>query len=126
MSLLVLSQPDVVRIADSFSVADLCSLMAHVFHSISQPDSRSQQPLRTTLHLPHHRTLIMPSRISSPTAAAVKAVSVPTDPADDRGIPASTLVLDDNSGAVSAILNARSLTALRTAAGSSPLGSQRR
>lgn len=51
----------------------------------------------------------------------MKVASVPTDaaPADvkARGLPASTLVLDERSGSIRAIVNARLLTALRNAAG---------
>lgn len=44
-------------------------------------------------------------------------VSVPTDPRDTRGLPASTLVLDEERGCVRAVVNAGGLTAVRTAAG---------
>ncbi|TFY55046.1 hypothetical protein EVG20_g9465 [Dentipellis fragilis] len=37
---------------------------------------------------------------------------------DTRGLPASTLVLDEDTGAAVALVNARTLTALRTASGS--------
>ena len=46
-----------------------------------------------------------------------KVVSVPSVSGDDRGLPATTLVLDENTGATKAVVNARTLTSLRTAAG---------
>ena len=49
----------------------------------------------------------------------VVAVPVATAPEDvkEQGLPASTIVLDERSGGVKAIVNARCLTALRNAAG---------
>ncbi|KAH9017785.1 hypothetical protein EDB83DRAFT_2437150 [Lactarius deliciosus] len=59
----------------------------------------------------------MPARIPD-IGTTIKVVSVPLLSGDTRGIPASTLVLDEKSGATKALVNARALTALRTAAGS--------
>jgi len=47
---------------------------------------------------------------------AVKVVCVPVK-SDPRGLPGTTLVLDEVTGGVKAVVNARSLTALRNAAG---------
>ncbi|KAJ7787395.1 hypothetical protein B0H14DRAFT_284366 [Mycena olivaceomarginata] len=71
----------------------------------------------------NHTALFMPARIAQGPLAtlrgtSVKVVCVPTSPADSRGLPASTLVLDEETGAVRAIMNASNLTALRNAAGS--------
>ncbi|KAH8979436.1 hypothetical protein EDB92DRAFT_1955162 [Lactarius akahatsu] len=60
----------------------------------------------------------MPARIAD-IGTTIKVVSVPLLSGDTRGIPASTLVLDEKSGATKALVNARALTALRTAADTS-------
>ncbi|KAF8803960.1 NAD(P)-binding protein [Phlegmacium glaucopus] len=48
---------------------------------------------------------------------AIKVVCVPAK-SDPRGLPGTTLVLDQVTGGVKAVVNARNLTALRNAAGS--------
>ena len=60
----------------------------------------------------------MPARIPD-IGTTIKVVSVPLLSGDTRGIPASTLVIDEKTGATKALVNARSLTAIRTAAGMS-------
>jgi len=61
----------------------------------------------------------MPSRIESIATGTttIKVVSVPKS-AGDGGLPGTTLVMDERTGGVDAVVNARSLTALRTAAAS--------
>jgi ornithine cyclodeaminase len=64
----------------------------------------------------------MPARIAQAHpgtlhGTSIKVVCIPTSLNDLRGLPASTLVLDEDTGAVKAILNATNLTALRNAAG---------
>ncbi|KAI0919477.1 hypothetical protein AcV5_001530 [Taiwanofungus camphoratus] len=125
MSLLVLSEADVAQITSEFSPDELVNLMAQVFFRLSSGSSPGasgiDQPDRLSLSMVHHRSLFMPSRISS-IGTAVKVVSVPTSTAPSavkrRGLPASTLVLDEQTGSVKAIVNAKHLTALRNAAGS--------
>ena len=46
---------------------------------------------------------------------SIKVVSVPRSDADKTGLPATTLVFDEDRGGVRAIMNARALTAVRTA-----------
>ncbi|KAG6807215.1 hypothetical protein H0H93_001841, partial [Arthromyces matolae] len=46
----------------------------------------------------------------------MKAVCVPKSSNDTRGLPGSTIVMDEETGAVKALVNARSLTAYRNAA----------
>jgi hypothetical protein len=58
------------------------------------------------------RALFMPARIAN-MGTAIKVASVPLVSGDDRGLPATTLVLRREQAAV----NARTLTSLRTAAG---------
>lgn len=120
-SILILSSTDVDTISASFSPQDLQSIMAHVFYTISRitdPKTGVAAPHRTALDMLSHRAPFMPARIAD-IGTSIKVVSVPSVPGDTRGVPATTLVLDENTGAAKAVINARSLTALRTAAGTS-------
>lgn len=114
MALLVLSAEHVSRITASFTTQYLQSVVARAFFSHSHNVGIS--PQRTAIDMPEHRALFMPARISD-LGTTIKVVSVPLLSGDTRGIPGSTLVLDEKTGATKALLNARSLTALRTAAG---------
>ncbi|CAD6566100.1 MAG: hypothetical protein CYPHOPRED_000353 [Cyphobasidiales sp. Tagirdzhanova-0007] len=67
-----------------------------------------QSPLRISIRTPAHDVLFMPSRL----------VSTPRSTADKGGLPATTIVMDEQNGQCSAIINARALTAVRTAAAS--------
>lgn len=58
------------------------------------------------------RFLLCPS--SSPTTS-IKVVSVPRHSEEKTGLPATTLVFDESNGEAKAVINARSLTAVRTA-----------
>ena len=120
-TILVLSARDVEVVSASFSPQDVQSIMAHVFYTLSHvtdPLTGVAAPHRTAVDMLSHRALFMPARIAD-IGTAVKVVSVPSVPGDTRGLPATTLVLDEKTGAAKALINARSLTALRTAAGMS-------
>ncbi|KAI0072603.1 NAD-P-binding protein [Panus rudis PR-1116 ss-1] len=125
MTTLILSAQDVQSVTSKFSPDDLVTLMARVFRQFSSNDSAEDSaiclPHRLTVPMKHHTALFMPSRISQ-FGTAIKVVSVPTPdaPAEVRakGLPGSTLVLDEETGAVKALVNASNLTALRNAAGS--------
>ncbi|KAI0248542.1 NAD-binding protein [Lactifluus subvellereus] len=117
-TILVLSASDVARVEASFSAHEIQSIIAHVFFAVSAPAPvRVVAPQRTAVDTPSHRVLFMPARVAD-IGTTIKVVSVPLIPGDARGLPASTLVLDETTGATRALVNARSLTALRTAAGS--------
>ncbi|KAL1731946.1 hypothetical protein EV714DRAFT_207920 [Schizophyllum commune] len=121
MSLLVLSAADVEKATASMSPDELQILMANVFRTLSRGDRwLSSTPHRTSISMSQHTALFMPARIATDalTGTTIKVVSVPSSPGDTRGLPGSTLVLDEDTGAVKAIVNSRSLTALRNAAGS--------
>lgn len=104
------------------------ALMALVFVRLTSRAGVTA-PHRLTIEAIHHTSLFMPSRIHE-FGTAVKVVSVPKarpnlnvnvldqNTASARGLPASTLVLDEETGAAKALVNATSLTALRNAAGS--------
>ncbi|VDC04518.1 unnamed protein product [Peniophora sp. CBMAI 1063] len=116
--LLVLSAADVSKLLASFPAPALLAQSARLFYALAHASAEDpvQQPHRTTLPLPSHKTLVMPARVPG-VGASLKLVSVPSAPGDTRGLPASTFVLDEDTGAVRAVLNARALTAVRTAAG---------
>ncbi|KAF7293209.1 hypothetical protein HMN09_01199000 [Mycena chlorophos] len=121
MSLLCLNGSDVAKVTSNLSPASIQLLMARVFAVLSSGDPNSAHtPHRSSIPMENHLSLFMPARMVSPalSGAAIKIVSVPTKPGDTRGLPASTVVLDEESGAAKAILNAANLTALRNAAGS--------
>ncbi|KAH8980033.1 NAD-P-binding protein [Lactarius hatsudake] len=115
--MLVLSAEQVSRVTASFTTHHLQSIVARVFFSLSHDNDQLVSPQRTAIDIPEHRVLFMPARIPD-IGTTIKVVSVPLLSADTRGIPASTLVLDEATGATKALVNARALTALRTAAGS--------
>jgi ornithine cyclodeaminase/alanine dehydrogenase-like protein (mu-crystallin family) len=115
MSLLVLSSADVSKISSELPQHDLINLMALVFARLSS-NYGITSPHRTSIATGNHNTLFMPSRLID-SGTAIKIVSVPTSSSDTRGLPASTLVINEQSGAVKAIINARKLTALRNAVG---------
>ena len=133
MSLLVLSSSDVDAITSTFSPQDLLLLMAEVFTLISSKEGRERvsMPPRIVIPTLHHTALFMPAHISTRASdedpdrpssgftlggTAVKVVCVPAK-SDLRGLPGTTLVLDEVTGGVKAVVNARNLTALRNAAG---------
>lgn len=120
MSLLVLSASVVDRIVTKLTPNELVNIMAAVFISLSSGTGDVNIPHRGTIACQNHRTLFMPSRIAPLAGTAIKIVSVPTSAApaevQARGLPASTIVLDETTGAVSAVVNAGKLTALRNAA----------
>ncbi|KAH6904963.1 hypothetical protein BKA70DRAFT_1294512 [Coprinopsis sp. MPI-PUGE-AT-0042] len=133
--LLVLSASDVSQITASFSPSGLQCLMAQVFLSLTRQrlsiedastartssDPRTQTPHRTTLSMRNHKALWMPARFcpsaSGDATTSMKIVCVPKGGQGD-GLPATTVVLNEDTGSVRAIVNARKLTALRNAAGS--------
>lgn len=136
MSLRVVSAADVNRISSAFSPVDLQCLMAQVFHAVSnsaavdagKAAANVQVPHRTTIETEGHNILFMPARLAAPPASrgsemrlighgtSIKIVSAPKV-SDPRGLPGTTLVMDESTGGAKAIVNARTLTALRNAAG---------
>ncbi|KZO95746.1 NAD-P-binding protein [Calocera viscosa TUFC12733] len=123
MSLIILSAKDVDQVIQKATPQELLRLMGKVFAALQQeyPDNVSPHPVqlphRLTVHMPSHTTLFMPSRLASAGGTAMKVVSIPLGHSHN-GLPATTIVMDEESGRVRAVVNARSLTAVRTAAGS--------
>lgn len=123
MSLLVLSGSDVSTITAEFTLDELQLLMARVFTLLSSSrdseEPRAYAPHRVSLPTPNHTALFMPARIADPSfpGTTIKVVCAPRNPGDMRGLPGSTIVMNEDTGAVKAIINSRGLTALRNAAG---------
>ncbi|KAG8987931.1 hypothetical protein FRB90_003064 [Tulasnella sp. 427] len=126
MSLLIVSSSDVENLLEETPATEVVDLMRQVFVDFSkrnpseQDKPQVQSPERTFVQTPHQTTLFMPS-YWPPAGTAIKIVSVPKDSAQTqglRGLPATTAVVNAETGSVEAIVNARALTALRTAAGS--------
>ena len=146
MTLLVLSSNDVDTLASTLSPEELQLLMARVFACLSHSsndrtrgtkDSGISMPHRIGIQMTSHTTLFMPARLgpsdapaveSAPASevattstlgsTAIKIVSIPKK-SGIHGIPGTTLILDEVTGGIKAIVNARKLTALRNAAGMS-------
>lgn len=78
-----------------------------------------QCPQRIVLKSGQTNNLFMPSRVADAGGTACKIVSVPMN-GGEGGLPATTVVMDESTGKVKAVINARRLTALRNAAGMSP------
>ena len=75
-----------------------------------------QCPQRTTLKSETMTSLFMPSRVADAGGMACKIVSIPTN-GGEGGLPATTVIMDEKTGRIKAIVNARRLTALRNACG---------
>jgi ornithine cyclodeaminase/alanine dehydrogenase-like protein (mu-crystallin family) len=112
--MLVLSSADVDALVADISPDELAQLMAGVFRRVSE-GSGVDMPHRLSVRTNSYNTLFMPSRVDT-YGTAVKVVSIPTI-GGSNGLPATTLVMDETSGGVKAVVNARNLTAIRTAAG---------
>lgn len=104
---------------------ELLANQARVFQALCTSTSNNTKqsneftldaPHRITLSLRNATTLFMPARVANEVTC--KIVSVPKQ---GSGLAASTVVLDDVNGSLKALVNATSLTALRTAAGESSL-----
>ncbi|KAK4054511.1 hypothetical protein OIV83_001005 [Microbotryomycetes sp. JL201] len=128
----MLSAQDVDEILCQLPAQTICDTVAHALQTVStaraaqsaQAPSHSvdvQSPLRIATESSNHKTLYMPSRIAdghNPAVTAIKIVSVPKTNCQIPGLPGTNLVLDEETGAVKAIVNSKDLTGLRTAAAS--------
>ncbi|WVF66477.1 hypothetical protein IAT40_001217 [Kwoniella sp. CBS 6097] len=126
-SVRILTASHVDKVLSTLSPSLALSSQAKVFQLYSAPSDVQPPPIQT----PHRLTvssegstmLFMPSRAptestnsAAETTTAIKIVSVPTK--GDIGLPASTFIMDEATGRLKAVINARKLTALRNAAGS--------
>ncbi|KAI5476285.1 hypothetical protein MNV49_007922 [Pseudohyphozyma bogoriensis] len=128
--LLVLSAEHVQTLTRSITAEALTTMIGRTMHSISA-DAKSvlpegavppiQNPLRIATESERHKTLYMPSRLTTSkdvSLTAIKVVAVPKPSCPVPGLPATTLVFDEETGDCSAVVNAAELTGLRTAAAS--------
>lgn len=132
MALKILTRKDVDKVLDALDLQAAVDSQAAVFAAYSGPKTGDgeviawagannpapgvpslQLPLRHVLTSPDQTMLFMPGRVDRKTA--IKIVSVPTTGGD--GLPGTTLIMDEVSGRVRAVVNARRLTAQRNAAG---------
>ncbi|WVQ94071.1 hypothetical protein IAU59_001149 [Kwoniella sp. CBS 9459] len=136
-SIRILTASHVDKVLSTLSPTLALASQAKVFQLYSAPSNVQPSPIQT----PHRLTvssegstmLFMPSRApthvsdsgsaeassqtqNGSTTTAIKIVSLPTK--GELGLPASTFVMDEASGRLKAVVNARKLTALRNAAGS--------
>lgn len=118
-SIRVLDGKTVDGIVASLPAEGIIHLMRRVFKTlVSEVGVQDLAcPPRTSLQSSNHTTLFMPSRIASAGGTGVKIVSVPKSGTAADGLPATTLMMNEESGAVEAVINARQLTAVRNAAG---------
>ncbi|WVR03448.1 hypothetical protein IAU60_000439 [Kwoniella sp. DSM 27419] len=131
-SVRVVTGAQVNKILSSLDPSAILTCQEAVFEAHSMDVSTKpppiQMPQRLTVSSEDTTMLFMPSRAptsvpgqssegsKTQSTTAIKIVSVPTKGAE--GLPASTFVMDETTGKVKAMINARKLTALRNAAGS--------
>ncbi|KDE08865.1 hypothetical protein, variant [Microbotryum lychnidis-dioicae p1A1 Lamole] len=130
MSVLVLSAQHVADLVESLTASALANLIGRTMHAITKAAETPvegvppvQNPLRIATQSEFHKTLYMPSRLTTSqniSMTAVKIVSVPDSqsPHAQVGLPGTTLLLDESTGQVKAMVNSSTLTGLRTAAAS--------
>jgi ornithine cyclodeaminase/alanine dehydrogenase-like protein (mu-crystallin family) len=119
MSLRILSARDVERITAEMDVESLLEIASRTFEIFTSRAGYTM-PQRLLIESSRATTLFMPARVEYATAfredvMTVKIVSVPSS--GSGGLPATVLVFDETTGGVKGCINARRLTALRTAAG---------
>jgi len=112
---ILLTDSDVRKV---LPIAGLADVMERTLASFSSGEV--SQPVRSSVHAGNHQAFfgVMPAYISTPSALGAKLVTVFSGNAA-RGLPAlyATIVLfDPETGALSAIMDGRYITAARTAA----------
>ncbi|WVQ91417.1 hypothetical protein IAS59_005215 [Cryptococcus gattii] len=140
MSLRILTGSQVDGILTKLPLHPALESQANVFRAFTRQAkgvTNDQQGAAASIQTPHRLTvnsddfsmLFMPSRAPTATTGqidqgekeqtttACKIVSVPSA-GSAEGLPASTIIMDEESGKVKALINARKLTALRNACGS--------
>ncbi|KAF8305659.1 NAD(P)-binding protein [Clavulina sp. PMI_390] len=111
-SIRVLDGKTVDDIVESLPPEGMINLMERVFTQLVLAT-----PARISIPSDNHDVLFMPSRISVAGGTGIKIVSVPKGKSAD-GLPATTLLMNEETGSVEAMINARQLTAVRNVAGS--------
>ena len=114
-SLTVLNASDVDKVICQLDLELALKSQQKVFTAFSSGSDDIQVPHRSTLTTTAQSTLVMPSRAGE--LLGCKFVGVPNEGSD--GLSGTTVVLDDKTGKVKGVINARKLTALRNACGRS-------
>ncbi|KWU47079.1 NAD(P)-binding protein [Rhodotorula sp. JG-1b] len=99
----------------------LAAISAHKHSPVDQAGLLPiQNPLRIATETAFHKTLYMPSRLTTSEggATAVKVVAVPKPNCPVPGLPGTTLLMDEETGSVRAVVNSAELTGIRTATAS--------
>lgn len=120
MSLRILSAANVEHLVANLALNELLSHTAKLFHQLShESEPFISNPIRSTATMSNHTLLMMPAHVNN-LGTSVKLIAVPSSTVEERrpGLAATTVYFDSSSGVPKCILNARHLTALRTAAGS--------
>ncbi|GAA5981730.1 hypothetical protein JCM11641_004228 [Rhodosporidiobolus odoratus] len=126
MAIRVLSAEHVASLTSAVPAAAFMTMLASTMSAISAHDGQSvgpapiQNPLRIATESNLHKTLYMPSRLTTDEgpATAIKVVAVPKPDCRLPGLPATTLLFDESTGLTRAVVNAAELTGIRTAAAS--------
>ncbi|GAA5948125.1 hypothetical protein JCM3765_007120 [Sporobolomyces pararoseus] len=127
MSLLVLSAEHVSRVTRELPASAFLEMLGSTMNAVSnQRDEPGtvppiQNPQRIGTESKSHKTLYMPSRLTTPdqgSATSIKIVAAPRPDCTVPGLPATTLLMNEETGRTEAIVNASELTGIRTAAAS--------
>jgi ornithine cyclodeaminase/alanine dehydrogenase-like protein (mu-crystallin family) len=105
-----------IEVRDRLNMPRLIDAMAQVLQDVSR--KVIEQPIRTVHEIDASGSLLFIKPVFTPTAIAIKAITqMPANTA--KGLPsmmATLLVMDRDTGALTSVMEATSLTNLRTAA----------
>lgn len=115
MKVLILSGDDV---RDLLPMADCIDAVADALTTLARGDA--VQPLRSILRYPPGPGLlgVMPAQLGTPAVAGVKTISITPGGHGEDSHPGTVQLFDVETGRLLAILDASSITAIRTAAAS--------
>src|SRR3954466_15040638 len=115
MRILVVSQDEVPPL---LPMADCMDAMAGALRALTE--GKALLPLRTVLRLPGGQGAfgVMPAYLGSPPAIGLKAITVfpGNEGTADHPHPGAVLLFDTDHGRLLAVMDASSITAIRTAA----------
>lgn len=115
MATRLIAAADVERL---LPMGECIEVMASAFETLAR--GRTQQPLRTVLRLPHERGAfaVMPAQLDAPDAFGLKVISVMPSNEGTRwdSHQGAVLLFEPQHGTLIAIMDASSVTGIRTAA----------
>ncbi|GAA5978083.1 hypothetical protein JCM5350_007390 [Sporobolomyces pararoseus] len=127
MSLLVLSAGDVSRVTREIPASAFLAMLGSTMNAVTKQRDEPgtipsiQNPQRIGTESKSHKTLYMPSRLTTSdqsSATSIKIVAAPNPDCSVPGLPATTLLMNEETGRTDSIVNASELTGIRTAAAS--------